>query len=368
MVPGPGKGEVLVASSQQGKVYRVRGHRDVAVVASLEERQATALCPLRSGVVLATAGGGAAVYRLAAAPATKPRYRSQIWDASQPATYGAVYLRGSGNLTLRARSGPGDEPDSRWSEWKVVALTRTTEGLRGALNLPTRRYMQFEVGLEPTSELRDATVYYAPENLAPLVESVQISRPEFDNDTEGEPDTKLTIKWKAEARDDDDLVYEVRIRPEGAAREPWIKLGGDTLVTKKELKWDLSSVPDGVYEAQVRASDEPSNGSERARSDEVISAPFTIDHKRPVIDEVKIQGDKVSARARDDGGLIHSITFSIDNGPFRAASPSDGLLDSNTEAFELTLPADLKPGKHRLVLRARDTYGNLTSLAVLVER
>jgi hypothetical protein len=368
-VSGPGKGEVLVGSSSQGKVYRVRGRRDVAVVADLEERQATGLCALKGGGVLATAGDGAAVYRLAASgPAAKARYRSKIFDAKQPASYGAVYLRGGGPLTLRARSGPGDEPDKRWSEWKTVTLSKQGDALRGALGVPVRRYVQLEVGLEAASELRDISLFYAPENLPPLVQSVDIAGPEIDADEQGEPDPKVTIKWKAEARDDDELVYEVRIRPEGGDGTQWIKLGGEAPVTKKELKWDLGSVPDGVYEAQIVASDEPSNGSARARTDEVVSAPFVVDHKRPSIDEVKVQGPKITARARDEGSHILSVSYSVDGGPFRSASPADGLFDADNETFEVILPPDLKPGKHRVVLRARDAFGNLGSLAVVADR
>lgn len=359
--------EVLVASSQQGKVYRVRGRRDVATVADFEERQATALCRLGDGAVLAGAGDGAAVYRLAAAPAQKARYRTKVFDAKQPSSFGAVYLRGSGDLTLRARVGPGDDPDKRWSEWKPVALKKEGDALTGALALPLRRYVELEVVLAPGSELRDLQLFYAPENLAPLVSGVDVTRPDFDLDDDDEPDPKLTIKWKAEARDDDDLVYEIRVRPEGGDEKQWISLSGAEPVTKKEYKWDLGSVPDGVYEAQVIASDEPSNGIARAARDEASSAPFVIDHKRPALEGVKVNGRSIVGTAVDDGGYIHDVAFSVDGGPFRAASASDGLFDTGREGFQLVLPEPLTPGKHRVVLRARDSFGNLGSLAVIAD-
>ncbi len=368
LLAGGGKApEVLVASSQQGKVYRVRGRRDVATVADFEERQATALCRLGDGAVLAGAGDGAAVYRLAAAPAQKARYRTKVFDAKQPSSFGAVYLRGSGELTLRARVGPGDEADKRWSEWKPVALKKDGDALAGALSLPVRRYVELEVTLAPGSELRDVQLFYAPENLAPLVSGVDVARPDFDLDDDDEPDSKLTIKWKAEPRDDDELVYEVRVRPEGGDEKQWISLSGVEPVTKKEYKWDLASVPDGVYEAQVIASDEPSNGVARAARDEVVSAPFVIDHKRPAIEGVKIAGRAISGTAIDDGGFIHDVAFSVDGGPFRAASASDGLFDTGREGFQLVLPEALPPGRHRVVLRARDSFGNLGSLAVIAD-
>lgn len=359
--------EVLVASSQQGKVYRVRGRRDVATVADFEERQATALCRLGDGAVLAGAGDGAAVYRLAAAPAQKARYRTKVFDAKQPSSFGAVYLRGGGELALRARVGPGDDPDKRWSEWKPVALKREGDALTGALALPLRRFVELEVSLAPGSELRDLQLFYAPENLAPLVSGVDVARPDFDLDDDDEPDPKLTIKWKAEARDDDDLVYEIRVRPEGGDEKQWISLSGAEPVTKKEYKWDLGSVPDGVYEAQVIASDEPSNGIARAARDEASSAPFVIDHKRPALEGVKVNGRSIVGTAVDDGGYIHDVAFSVDGGPFRAASASDGLFDTGREGFQLVLPEPLAPGKHRVVLRARDSFGNLGSLAVIAD-
>lgn len=365
--PAAKTAEVLVATSQQGKVYRVRGRRDVATVADLDERQATALCRLGDGSVLAATGDGAAAYRLAASPAQKARYRTKALDAKQPAKFGAVYLRGAG-LTLRARSGPSEEADKRWSEWKPVALKKEADALTGALALPTRRFVELEVSLAPGGELRDIQLFYAPENLAPLVAGVDVARPEFDLDDDDEPDANLTIKWKADARDDDELTYEIRVRPEGASDKQWISLSGTEVVTKKEYKWDLGSVPDGVYEAQVIASDEPSNGISRAARDEVVSAPFVVDHKRPTIEGVKISGLSITGTASDDGGQIHDVAFSVDGGPFRAASPSDGLFDTSRESFQLTLPEPLAPGRHRVILRARDAFGNLGALAVIADK
>ncbi|WP_143140716.1 hypothetical protein [Nannocystis exedens] len=367
LLAGAKGSEVLVSASQQGKVYRVRGRRDVATVADLDERQATALCRLGDGAVLAATGDGAGAYRLAAAPAQKARYRTKVLDAKQPSTFGAVYLRGKG-VTLRARSGPSEEPDKRWSEWKPVTLKKEGDALAGALALPTRRFVELEVTLADGGELRDVQLFYAPENLAPLVAGVDVARPEFELGDDDEPEGKLTIKWKAEARDDDDLVYEVRVRPEGTGDKEWISLSGAEPVTKKEYKWDLDSVPDGVYEAQIIASDEPSNGIARAARDEVVSAPFVVDHRRPAIDGVKVSGLSITGTASDEGGQIHDVAFSVDGGPFRAASPSDGLFDTGREGFQLTLPEPLAPGRHRVVLRARDAFGNIGSHAVIADK
>lgn len=357
----------LVASSYEGKIYRVRGRRDRATVADFDERQATGLCAMADGTAYATTGDGAAVYRLDTRPATQATYRSKIFDQKQPSSYGAVVVRGTGPIALRARVGPSDDPDKRWSEWKKVTLVRESDGLRGDLQLPRRRYLQLEADLEaPGAELRSLDLFYAPENLPPLVKSVELSRPEGEDDEE--PAAKVTIKWKAEATDDDDLVYQVRVRPEGGSDREWIKLNGDEPVTKKELKWDLGSVPDGLYEVEVVASDEPQNGSARAERDALISAPFVVDRSRPALKGIKMSPREITGVAEDEGGYIHDVAFAIDGKPFRAASPADGLFDSKREGFVIVVPEDLDKGRHRVVLRARDSFGNLGTIAVILER
>ncbi len=357
-------GTALVSSSEAGKIYRVRGRRDVATVGDLEERQATSLCRANGNRVLATASDGAAVYRLQTAPASEAKYLSEVFDAKQPSDFGSVVLRGEGDLKLRARSGPSEDPDDRWSDWTSVSIARRGDGLRGAIKLPRRRYLQLEISLgSKDTELRDFKVFYAPENLAPLLTSIAVKPPEFDLDDDDEPESEATIKWKVDARDDDDLVYDVRIRPRGASDDEWIVLTDDGPVSKKELEFDLATVPDGVYEVEVKASDEPANGSGKARTDVLESPPFIIDRTRPVIEKTQVKGRAVSGVARDTGSYVHDVTYAIDGGAFRTASPADGLFDDTTERFEIQLP-ELDKGRHRLVLRARDAHGNISTVAL----
>jgi hypothetical protein len=371
VMPLDASGTVLVGSSAGGKIYRVRGRRNVSTVADLEERQTTALCRAPKGPVFATAAHGAAVYQLQATPAAQARYRTEVLDAKFPASFGSLMLRGAGAIEVRARSGPSKEPDKRWSGWKTLDLVADGSGRRGTLKgLPHRRYLQVEIALqEPRAELRNLEVFYAPENLPPLMTGVAISRPSFDAGDGKEPSADITIKWKVDDRDGDDLVYDVRVRPEGADESQWIKLhSDDELVTKTELKWDLTTVPDGVYEIEVKASDEPSNGTAHALTDQMVSAPFVVDRQRPRISGAIVDGNTIRATAQDVGGYIHDVSFSINGGPFRAASARDGLFDGPMEEFELRLPEGLGPGRHRVVLRARDSFGNIGTLALVVER
>jgi hypothetical protein len=362
------QGTVLAASSEGGRIYRARGRRDVSVVADLEQRQATSMC-LLDDAVLATASDGAAVYTLALEPSKaaklEPRWVSEVLDADRVARYGNFALRGSGTLELRVRTGPTKEVDDRWTAWTPVKLTREGLDLRGSADLPRRRYLQAEVTLASAdAELRSLTSYYAPENLAPLLERITVKGPSVSSTADDEPKPTVEIEWDADVRDGDSLIYDVYLRG-AAAGDRWVQLNTDGPLSKKQLELDLSTVPDGIYEVRVVASDEPSNGAGAAASDELISEPFVIDRARPTLEQVKAEGGRITGIAKDPGGYILDVAFSVDGADFRAASARDGLFDSSTEAFELNLPA-LAPGRHRVVVRARDASGNLVTLALEV--
>lgn len=363
-------GTVLVGSSADGKVYRVRGPKTAATVADFEERQTTALCRSGKGSIYATTGGGAAAYGLLATAAKKARYRTKVFTAAQPAAYGAIVVQGKSLVTARARVGPSDEPDPRWSEWIDVTLAKRAGALRGTLSkLPHRRYLQLEFVLQrPDADVRDIEVFYAPENLAPLLRTVELERPSFGETDSDEPDANVTIKWKADARDEDKLVYDIRVRPEGGGDRDWVQLHpADKRVTQRQLKWDLTTVPDGVYEVEVTASDEPSNGTSAALVDGLRSEPFVVDRERPKVLDLKITGRRGQATAHDSTTHIHDVAFAIDGGDFIPATPTDGLFDTLDESVVFEVPASVTPGRHRLVVRARDGYGNIGTQAVFFE-
>jgi hypothetical protein len=159
----------------------------------------------------------------------------------------------------------------------------------------------------------------------------------------------------------------VRARQEGTGETQWIPLhDDDELVTKRELQWDLSTVPDGVYEVEVKASDEPSNGDGNARTDELRSAPFVVDRQRPRIEDLRWAGGKLSANVRDSGGYVHDVSYRVNDGPFRTVAASDGLFDEPTEAILVT-PSGLRSGTHRIVVRARDSFGNIETAALIIK-
>lgn len=357
---------VLTSSSLGGKIYRVADHRHISTVADFEQRQATDLCRISATHFLGTAGDGAAVHALELATGNRARYTSKVLDLERPSQLGKVALRGSGALTLRVRTGPSKEIDDRWSRWRKITLSESPVAHSGVVGGERRRYVQFEIELgSAASQLRAIELFYGPENIAPMLEKVSVRPPSFSSSDNSEPSSRALVKWRASARDDDPLQYEVKIRPEGGNDDDWVALTTTGPTTKSELGIDLDTLADGVYEIGVQASDEPANGSARAEYDELVSDPFRIDRSRPEFITTRIEGRKIHGEVRDAGSRIYDVAYSIDGQRFRNASPSDGLFDDNLETFDLQLPK-LDPGVHRVVLRARDAHGNFATRALRV--
>ena len=107
---------ILVSSSRAGRVYRVRGRRDDAVFADLDERLATSVCVTKGKAVrgrprtFATAGQGAAIYAIApGARKTAPTSRRSSTPGSRRATATSCCTR-PGTSAPRVRVGPTEEP------------------------------------------------------------------------------------------------------------------------------------------------------------------------------------------------------------------------------------------------------------------
>jgi len=71
--------------------------------------------------------------------------------------------------------------------------------------------------------------------------------------------------------------------------------------------------------------------------------------------------------ARDNAAHIHDVAFSIDGGDFIPTAAADGLFDSPNEEVVFTIPDTVPSGRHRLVIRARDGFGNIGSQATFVD-
>src|SRR5207237_7293897 len=133
---------------------------------------------------------------------------------------------------------------------------------------------------------------------------------------------------------------------------------------KKEYVWDTSTVPTGVYQVKVVASDHKDNAAGDALTAERVSSPFPVSHVPPTV-TVKVagvEGDQavIEATASDPLVRLTEASFAVNGKRWVNVFPSDGLFDGKAAHFRFKTET-LRPGTYVLVLRVRDAAGNMGS-------
>ena len=87
------------------------------------------------------------------------------------------------------------------------------------------------------------------------------------------------------------------------------------------------------------------------------SEPIRVDNHPPRVEQLRVRKGRLQGRVVDELGPIARIQMSIDAGPWRDVFPTDSLLDSRKEGFDVAL-GDLAGGAHVVAIRALDASGN----------
>jgi hypothetical protein len=391
-------GTLLVATGNKGKIYRLSGDPlQPTLVARVNAQQVTSLQPEREGRMIVTTSNPGRVMRLSATRADRGTYTSDVRDAQTVAMWGTIkWQEGStgGRVEISTRSGNTRTPDETWSDWTAPYADRDGSPITS----PRARYLQWRAVLSAargeSPYLTSVTAAYLPRNLRPRVTSITIHPPgtvfqrPFPIDPEiagfegdlpekraaaaGQGSTSspslgrrtyqkglLTIVWRAEDDNRDDLTYDVMYRREGETSWKTLKRG----MSEAILVWDTSSVPNGRYFVRVVASDTPSNSPATALTGAMESTSFDIDNTPPTITvtSVRREGFRVTIQfeARDANSAVQKADYSLDGDRWQTIYPKDGIADSRFEQFELVL--DGEAGARGLILRATDALNNVAS-------
>jgi hypothetical protein len=329
-----------------------------------------------------------------------------VRDAQMVASWGAISWRATtpsgGKVELYTRSGNTETPDDTWSAWSAAYSNADAS----AITSPKARYLQWRAVLTGKGDgpiLTSVTAAYLQRNLRPQVHAITVYPPGivFQKPyTAGEPDLagfedqttperKLvqaaqnqsqgggslsslgrrtyqkglqTLSWKADDENDDDLSYDVLYRREGDAT--WKMLRRN--VTDEILVWDTTTVPNGTYFVRIVASDAPSNPAATALMGELDSQAFEIDNTPPVITVTNVRVDRgrttVSFEVRDDHSAIQRAEYSQNGTEWRGVFPVDGIADSKSERYEVTIDGEL--GDRGLTIRASDAMNNVSTAHV----
>jgi hypothetical protein len=290
-------------------------------------------------------------------------YFSELVDADQPAKWGKLQIeadipKGCKILAASRSGNVEDINDPTFSQWTEP------EEVTGPLQLrcPIGRFCQYKLifkspdGLK-TPIIREVAVASSVPNLAPKIESVNVSRIE--------PSNKVLpgvfkISYKADDSNSDKLIYKIDFRKIGWTS--WIELEDEQ--EEDSFEWDGKTVEDGRYELRITASDERSNTPETKLTNSRISDPVTVDNTGPVIGEYSIdKTDKavtLKLPVHDELSVIGELQYTIDsNAEWKGAVPDDLVCDTTDESYTIVIEG-LKAGKHILTIRVKDDVDNTT--------
>jgi len=247
-------GNVIVATGNKGKIYRLSGDPlQPTLLTRATAQQVTALIRDNDGRVTFSTSNPGKVMRLSQTRADRGTYTSDVRDAQTIATWGAIRWQAGvpqgTRVEISTRSGNTRTPDETWSDW--TSAYSAQEG--SPISSPRARYLQWRAVLTGSKGdaplLTSVTAAYLPRNIRPEVLSITINPPGtvfqrpfptgdpeiagFDGDVPGRNNPQpggttgpnvgrrvyqkglLTFTWRAQDENRDQLVYDVFYRREG---------------------------------------------------------------------------------------------------------------------------------------------------------
>jgi len=393
-----GRGALMIAAGNKGKLFRLDTRSNYGVVLSAEEERIFALRPVLRQLYLATVGP-MAVYCLGENEARRGEYLSPSMNAATTVRWGSLRREGdgAGDIEIETRSGNTKEPDGTWYDWKPV---KWRDGPRdGRIESEVARYLQWRAIFKAARdgkprELDLIEVFYVPSNERPQIRRIEAKKaggtptaggptppagmasPTMlpsgsapregssgkDFQVEENSNTKrFEITWQTSDPNNDALESALYFRAED--EKNW-KLIKDKL-TPSRYAFDIASIPDGTYRVKVVVSDAPANFAPNVRTDELISERFIVDNTPPEIGKIKTaatrEGAKikwrVTVRATDGTSILGGAKYNVDGQKWNVLAPTDGLFDETAKDFEFDTEM-LEGNEHVLGLVVTDREGN----------
>jgi hypothetical protein len=355
-------GRVYVGTGVEGRVYAVDRAGRVALVADTDERQVGALV-LAGGTRLVAASDPAVLHPLKGIGGADAVWTSKVFDAGLRARFGRMAWEASGKVQISTRTGNTKDPDDTWSDW-----SRETDA-PGPVASPPARFFQVRARFaqDPNAELSEFEVAFVTDNLKATIDDVN-ARPRRDSNDDSiktsggpvtrKPETKLSISWKVDNPDKDEMRYRLQYRLVGTAT--WYDLTRrDEVLTKETYDWDTSTLPEGRYRVRVIASDELANPPDRVTHADAESGIVLVDNTPPRIENLRATGRRVQGTALDGVGPIQRIEVSVAGRdewvPFY---PKDGIFDEAREEFDFDATVLSATGPALLAIRVYDDANN----------
>lgn len=384
---------VLFGTGSKGRVYSVDAEERVALLLQRSSEQVYALVPLDSKIYV-LANNPCYFGLLLPEQRLAGEYTSPVLDAGTPASWGRLVwdaeAAAGATVQLQSRSGNTSEPNATWSEWSPY-YGRTDEPVLS----PKARFLQIKILLRTPAGRASPVfnrlgVFYLQSNVAPAITRLDCLRPnevylklpsqedvilgaernaadpppKSDDLTAGLAARKAerkgfqTIVWDASDENGDALRYSLSIRKDGETA--WRVLEADWPETI--YAFDTLAYPDGTYLLRLTATDAPSNPPGLELRTERTGPPLVIDNSLPVVRNLTAAKNGASLdiafQAEDAYSPIAEVKVLLRPGEWRVVFPVDGIADSRSENFKLSLklPAG---AENQVTVRVRDSFGNV---------
>jgi hypothetical protein len=352
--------KLLVGTGNSAQLFIVdpASEQEAIVYEDEQASQITAMAVRKDQVYLGTANP-AKLIKLSSGFISKGTYTSDLIDAGQPAQWGKLQIeadvpQGCSVLAASRSGNVKDVNDPTFSDW--TELMEVTQPVQ--LRCPLGRFCQYKLVLQSndgsqTPIIREIAVASSVPNLAPKVESVEVSQIAAPG-KQGE----FKISYKAKDDNDDKLIYKIDFRKIG--RTNWIELKDK--LEADNFEWDGKTVEDGRYELRVTASDERSNTTTTKLTASRISEPVVVDNTPPVIKRHSIDKDSktvtLNLQVTDEFSAIGRLQYTVDSdAEWKGTLPDDMLYDTTDEDFTIVIE-ELDAGEHIIAVRISDSVGN----------
>ncbi len=396
ILPHPAGNGVLMGTSDKGRIYSLYNDGREIMLAQTGAGQISGLIAVEKGFA-ATSSNQGSLFKLVSDPQNEGSYESAVLDAKASASWGRIWWRSSGNVTLQTRSGNTEKADETWSDWSAAFSDQ-----KGAqITSPKAKYLQWRAvlkGTAPAAELNEVSVSFVARNIAPEVLSVSVlptnvglaANPPIQVDpnielsgmdpvTFGIPNAAVpprrlfqraatSLQWTAEDRNGDRLVYDVYFKEIGDRDFKLLKAD----LTDNFAAIDGQSLADGRYIFKVVARDAPSNPAKLVLAGERTTEPVDIDNTAPVVTAAGapvITGDKarVTFDAADAASYVVRAEYSINGGPWMTVYADDGISDGPKERYTVDMVVPTA-GEYVVTLRAFDVNSNAGNARVVVKK
>ena len=385
--------KALFGTGGRGRIYAVDREERTALLVQQSSEQVYQLAPIDSKIYVLS-NNPCAFGRLLPEQRFAGEYTSPVLDAGTQASWGRIAwdaaLPAGASVQLQSRSGNTGEPNATWSDWSPF-YGRPEEQVLS----PRARFLQVKAVLRAQSgqaspALERLSVFYLQANIAPTVARLELLPPnevflKYPDQEDvilgvepslpdppakkDEPRMALpgrraerkgfrTVVWDAADENGDGLRYALAMRKDG--EKAWRALVEDWAETT--FAFDTLSYPDGTYLLRLTASDAASNPAGHELAAERIGPPLVIDNSLPVVKgftATRSGGSlEIAFQAEDAYSRIEEVKVLVRPGEWRVVFPTDGIADSRTESFKVTLK--LPAGAESEVgVRVRDAFGNV---------